>query len=151
MAILRHIANKRPDLELYGHDEVSRSNCAMIEFELSDAKSRMTGLMYRTGRDGEGQSYLAEELPHQLSLFESFLGDKTWFAGDRMTVCDFLMREYLDCAVLFSGNSELLGGNYARLASFKSRFDTIPSISAYLVSEKFEAVRGINNQHAKFR
>lgn len=150
MAILHHVAMKRPEMNLLGYDEASRANCAMVESEFSDAKSKMTSLMYR-GQDGDIADYFNNELPRQLGLFETFLGEKPWFAGEQITVCDFVIREYLDCGQLFSGNSNMLSDNYPRLNSFKGRFEAIPEISAYLSSERFATVSAINNQHAQFR
>lgn len=120
----------------------------MVEGEFSDAKSKMTGLMYREGKAGDALPYLAEELPRQLHLFDTFLGEMPWFAGDHITISDFLMREFLDCGILFSGNPNLLTENYSGLSVFKTKFDALPEIASYLSSE---AVRSINNQHAKFR
>ena len=152
MAVLKYVANKRPDLNLMGHDERSRAECAMIESEFADAKAKMTSLMYREGQGiGDTIPYLETELPRQLNLFELFLGTKKWFAGENLTIADFLMREYLDCAVLFSGNSELLSASYPQLTGFKTRFEAIPPIAGYLSSDRFSAVSAINNQHAKFR
>lgn len=152
MAILRHVARKRPELNLQGWDDVSMAHCDMVLSEFSDAKSRITSLMYRQGQEGpEYEQLMATDLPHQLQLFEAFLGDKPWFVGDRITLADFAMFEYLDCAVLFSGNPVLLTGAFPRLASFKSRFEMLPAIAAYLASPKFAEVKALNNQTAKFR
>jgi glutathione S-transferase len=151
MAILRYVANKKPELNLLGSDELSRGECAMIESEFVDAKAKMCSLMYREGQAGDSIPYFNTELPRQLTLFETFLADKVWFAGKQLTVADFLMREYLDCAVLFSGQSALLSAGYPQLAAFKTRFETLPALAAYLRSAEFSAVSAINNQHAKFR
>jgi glutathione S-transferase len=40
---------------------------------------------------------------------------------------------------------------YANLQSFKVRFESLPAIAAYLSSDRFAEVKGMNNQHAKFR
>lgn len=148
-AILRYVAKKKPELQLLGTDASSAALCDEVIFECMDAKSRMTGLMYRVGRDS---SFIENELPTVLKSFEDSLISDLWFAGDALTCADFIVWEYLDCAVLYTGQVDYLSvNNYPKLASFKTRFEAIPSIRAYLDSERFTIISGINNQHAKFR
>lgn len=41
--------------------------------------------------------------------------------------------------------------SYDNLQAFKIRFESIPQIASYLSSDRFADVKGMNNQHAKFR
>lgn len=108
----------------------------------------MTGLMYREGRSEE---YITNELPGILASFESYIKGE-WFAGDAITAADFMMYEFLDCAVLYTGQVDYLAVNgYPKLAAFKSKIEEMPSVKAYLSSDRFKQLSGLNNPFAKFR
>lgn len=155
MAILHHVARKRPDLNLLGSDALISARCDEIIYEAADVKSKMTGLMYRCGREGEGLEYIQNQLPVSLARFEAQLAkfDTVWFAGSStLTIADFIMHELIDVSVLFSGDASFLEkNNFARLAAFKQAFEALPAIQQYYASPKYAALTGINNKHAKFR
>jgi len=76
---------------------------------------------YITGLDGKYQAY------------SNFLGDRPFFAGDNVTHPDFHMYE-----MLFS-NDKLAPGvldKYPKLVAFMRRFEELPTLSAYLKSDK---------------
>lgn len=153
-AILRYVARKTPELNLLGYDEASTARCDEVVCEFADAKQTMSTLMYTVGRSGAGLDFINDTLPKTLARFEAALGDDKnyWFAGQHLTIADFVMWEYLDCAQLFAEDPNYLKShNFPKLAAFKARYEAIPAIQAYLQSPECAAISGINNQHAKFR
>jgi glutathione S-transferase len=175
--ILRYVARIHPELNLCGTDLVSQTHVDLVLAEFSDCKGRMTGLQYSAGVEGPGAEFITGEdsscLRPSLQRFSVFLGNKPWFAGNSLTLADFVMFEYLICASLYNnayllsvGQPTTIAGAetnpdgrgaqalltaYPNLQAFKDRFEAIPAIAAYLVSDRYDAVRKMNNQHAKFR
>jgi hypothetical protein len=94
-----------------------------------------------------------------LKRFSRFLGEKPWFAGDGITLADFVMYEYVDCACVYHAAAHSLPkeqdetclADTPNLSAFRARFRALPRIKAYLGSERFASVSALNNQHAKFR
>lgn len=181
-AIIRYVARLHPHLNLLGSDIQSQSKVDLVLAEFADCKGRMTGLQYSAGVSDAAVEFLVGEdyssLKPTLGRFSSFLGERNWFAGDYITVADFVMYEYLACASLYH-NAYLRSVNlpvvvidpannqsepqanglglqpliseFPNLQAFKVRFEALPEIAGYLTSDKFDAVRAMNNQHAKFR
>ena len=126
----------------------------MLLGEYSDKKGKMTNLQYAVGFDEKyihGNS--ADDLRAHLSDVSKYLGSREFFVGSQLTVADFCLFEYLNQA--FDYSTRAGGVNYRQefptLDAFCNRISSIPSIGAYLASEKFAFVNAYNNQHAKFR
>merc|ERR1711936_719402 len=61
-----------------------------------DFRNGFVRLCYGSGFEENKAGYI-EGAKKKLETFEAFLGDKPFFAGDKLTVCDFHMYEMLDC------------------------------------------------------
>lgn len=155
-AIIRYIARKRQDLNLLGSNDKEMALVDMLLGEYSDKKGKMTTLQYNAGLEGAGEQYItgdsSDDLKGALKQFETFLGENTWFVGNHVTVVDFALYEFSEQAFEYARR---LGLNYRELfpslSAFTDRVRALPAIATYLASDRFQAITGYNNQHAKFR
>jgi len=142
-AIFRYLARK---YDLYGDDDVTRAHVDLVLETTMDLRNGFVRLCYGPGFEDNKPGYL-ETAKKKLETFEKFLGDKKFFAGEKLTVCDFHIYEMLDQHQVFSAS--LLDG-CPKLQQFCQRFREIPAIKAYLASDKF-TVHPINNTMANFK
>ncbi|ETE62160.1 Glutathione S-transferase Mu 7, partial [Ophiophagus hannah] len=70
-----------------------------------------------------------EQLPGKLKLFSQFLGDRKWFAGDKITFVDFLMYDVLDQNRMFEPKCL---DQFKNLQDFLTRFELAHSIRLLL-------------------
>uniref|UniRef100_A0A8B9DVS7 glutathione transferase n=1 Tax=Anser cygnoides TaxID=8845 RepID=A0A8B9DVS7_ANSCY len=87
-----------------------------------------------------------EQLPGKLKLFSNFLGDRKWFAGDKLTFVDFLMFDVLDQNSIFEPKCL---EPYKNLKDFMDRFGALEKVAAYMKSSRFQKMP-INNKMAKW-
>ncbi|XP_040854570.1 glutathione S-transferase Mu 1 isoform X1 [Ochotona curzoniae] len=73
-------------------------------------------------------------IPDMLKQFSQFLGEKPWFAGDKITFVDFLTYDVLDLHRVFVPSCLEA---FPNLKAFVSRFEDLPKISAYIKSNRF--------------
>lgn len=158
--ILRHIARKKPELNLLGNNVNDMAKVDMLLGEISDKKGKMVTLQYEFGLNDVGLDFIkgddSDDLKFHLKQFENYLQNNqnhNYFVGNNITIVDFFMYEYLTQAFYYS---QSIGLNYRELYpllnNYCIQFENLPSIKNYLNSEKFKlAVSGFNNQHAKFR
>ena len=59
-AIIRHIARKRPDLNLFGVGDAQMAQVDMLLAEWGDKKGKMTNLQYSAGVEGDGLAFITE-------------------------------------------------------------------------------------------
>ncbi|KAF5901509.1 glutathione S-transferase Mu 3-like, partial [Clarias magur] len=90
-AILRYIARKH---NLCGETEDEIIRVDILENQAMDFRNGFVRLCYLEF-DSKKQSYL-DALPGILKQFSDFLGERKWFAGDKITFVDFTMYELLD-------------------------------------------------------
>jgi len=141
-AIFRYLARK---YNLYGDDDIAKANCDQILEITMDFRNGFVRLCYGSGFEENKAGYI-EGAKKKLETFEAFLGDKPFFAGDKVTACDFHMYEMLDAHQTFS--SSILDG-CPKLQQFCQRIRDLPAIKAYLASDKFSA-RPINGPMANW-
>ncbi|NXL75154.1 GSTM5 transferase, partial [Leptocoma aspasia] len=87
-----------------------------------------------------------EQLPGKLKLFSNFLGDRKWFAGEKLTFVDFLMFDVLDQNRIFEPKCL---EPFKNLKDFVDRFGALEKVAAYLKSSRFQKMP-INNKMAKW-
>ena len=76
-----------------------------------------------------------EKLPYYLKRTEAFLKGKKWFAGDNITICDFLMWDVLEALTLMESTAL---DSYPLLKDFLVQFETCsPELEAYMKSSEF--------------
>ncbi|XP_068601183.1 glutathione S-transferase mu, tandem duplicate 1 [Brachionichthys hirsutus] len=140
-AIMRYIARKHG---MCGETEDEKVRVDIMENQAMDFRNGFVRLCY-SDFDGMKPGYL-ENLPDTLKLFSAFLGDRKWFAGDKITFVDFIMYELLDQHRMFV--SDCLDG-LSNLKELLDRFEALEKISAYMKSDRFMKTP-VNNKIAKW-
>ncbi|NXB67556.1 GSTM3 transferase, partial [Struthidea cinerea] len=87
-----------------------------------------------------------EQLPGKLKLFSNFLGDRKWFAGEKLTFVDFLMFDVLEQNRIFEPKCL---EPFKNLKDFMDRFGALEKVAAYMKSSRFQKMP-INNKMAKW-
>jgi len=131
-AIFRYLARK---YKLYGDDEVTQANVDLVLETTMDLRNGFVRLCYGSNFEDNKKGYL-ETAGKKLDTFEAFLGDKEWFAGAKITICDFHIYEMLDVHQMFEAS---LVDSRPKLKAFCERFRALPAIKAHLESDKFKA------------
>ncbi|KAJ8370233.1 hypothetical protein SKAU_G00102610 [Synaphobranchus kaupii] len=140
-AIMRYIARKH---NMCGESEDERIRVDMMENQAMDLRNGFVIVCY-TSFDKMKPGYL-EKLPGMLNQFSSFLGDRKWFAGNKITFVDFLLYELLDQHRMFEPNCL---DNVKNLKEFMDRFEGLEKIAAYMKSKNFMKTP-VNNKMAKW-
>lgn len=142
-AILRHIARKH---DLCGTSEEEKVMVDVAENQLMDFRKKFTGLCYNQNFETLKENYLNDVKP-MIKQFAEFLGEKKFLTGDKITFVDFILYEIMDEHQIF--DSTLLEP-HKNLKDFLKRIEELPTIAAYLKSDRFKP-RPINNKMAKFK
>jgi len=129
-AIMRYLARK---YDLEGSSELERRRADLAEQQLVDLRGAFVGLCYSPDHAQKKPAFLAQ-LATALKAFSAFLGKHKWFAGERITFVDFLIYEVLFQLSVFSKESFKGSEN---LLEFLKRFEQLPTIAAYMKSDKF--------------
>jgi len=140
-AIMRYIARKN---NLCGETEEEKVRVDILENQSMDFRNGFVMMCY-TDFDKIKPKYL-EKLPSLLKQFSVFLGDRKWFAGDKITFVDFLMYELLDQHRMFE--SKCLD-DFKNLKDLLDRFEALEKIAAYMKSSRFMKTP-VNNKMAKW-
>ncbi|XP_008294198.1 glutathione S-transferase Mu 3-like [Stegastes partitus] len=140
-AILRYIARKH---NMCGETEDEKIRVDIIENQAMDFRNGFVTLCYMNF-DTQRSCYV-EKLPATLKQFSDFLGDRKWFAGDKITFVDFTMYELLDQHRMFEPKCL---DDVQKLKDFLSRFEALDKIAAYMKSTKFMK-SPVNNKMAKW-
>ncbi|KAJ8301663.1 hypothetical protein KUTeg_020650 [Tegillarca granosa] len=142
-AILRHIGRK---YNMLGDTESEKVNVDIMLEQAMDFRNNLMKLVYNPDFEKIKTDYL-KKLPGALETFQNFLGDNPWFAGQKITVCDFHIYELLDQhRIMEPGCLD----KYQKLTEFMDRFEALPNIKAYLASDEC-IKRPINNKFAPFK
>ncbi|XP_074652884.1 glutathione S-transferase Mu 3-like [Tubulanus polymorphus] len=147
-AILRYIGRKH---DLCGTTEKEKIKVDIMENQAMDFRNGFVRLCYAPKGPFEEckKTYLENDLVPHLKGFDKFLGDSSWFAGEKISVVDFPMYELLHEHRLMYG-SKLLD-NYANLAKFLDRFEALPQIKEYMSTTKYDKNMPCNNKMAYWR
>ncbi|XP_075052049.1 glutathione S-transferase Mu 1-like [Mixophyes fleayi] len=128
--ILRYIARKHG---LYGDSESEKNNVSLIENQAMDFRMALATITYDPNFETLKGPYL-EKLPIALARFSRFLGERHWFARDKLTFADFLMYDVLDQHRMLEPKCLQ---NFKNLQDFLTRFEALPAIAAYMKSPRF--------------
>lgn len=140
-AIMRYIARKH---NMCGETEDEKVRVDIMENQLMDFRNGFVRMCY-TNFDEMKPEYL-KTLPCTLKQFSDFLGNRQWFAGDKITFVDFIMYELLDQHRVFEPKCL---DNFKNLKELLNRFEALERIAAYMKSPRFMRTP-INNKMAKF-
>ncbi|KAM4885217.1 glutathione S-transferase Mu 1-like isoform 2-T2 [Sylvia borin] len=141
-AILRYIARKH---KLCGETEEETLRVDMLENQIMDFRMSLVMICYNPDFEKLKPGYL-EQLPGKLKLFSNFLGDRKWFAGEKLTFVDFLMFDVLDQNRIFEPKCL---EPFKNLKDFMERFGALEKVAAYMKSSRFQKMP-INNKMAKW-
>ncbi|XP_073176491.1 glutathione S-transferase 2-like isoform X1 [Lepidochelys kempii] len=150
-AILRYIARKH---KMAGESEEEIQRVDMLENQVMDFRLAFARVCYnpdfRRGRERGDVTCLRthskpvaeeklkleylEELPGKLKLFSQFLGDRKWFAGEKLTYVDFLAYDVLDQHRMFAPKCL---DQLKNLKDFLDRFEALEKIAAYMSSGRY--------------
>ncbi|XP_062396418.1 glutathione S-transferase Mu 1-like [Sardina pilchardus] len=129
-AIMRYIARKH---NLCGETEDEKVRVDILENQAMDFRNEFVTLCYNTEYEKMKPGYM-KKLPETLKLFSDFLGDRKWFAGDKIAFVDFIMYELLDQHRMFEPKCL---DKFKNLKEFLDHFEGLEKIAAYMKSSKF--------------
>jgi len=140
-AIIRYIARKN---NLCGESEDEKVRVDILENQAMDFRNGFVMMCY-TDFDTIKPKYM-EKLPGLLKQFSGFLGDRKWFAGDKITFVDFVMYELLDQHRMMEPKCL---DDFKNLKDLLDRFEALEKIAAYMKSSRFMKTP-VNNKMAKW-
>jgi len=140
-AIMRYLGRK---YDLVGKTEEEKWRIDLAELQIIDLRNAWTGLCY-SGFATQAETFKAN-LPNQLKAFSQFLGERKFFAGERITYVDFLIYEILFQLKVFSVESFAA---FDKLLAYVARVEALPSIAEYIKSDKY-LKWPFNNNMAQF-
>ncbi|XP_039393633.1 glutathione S-transferase 2-like [Mauremys reevesii] len=129
-AILRYIARKH---KMAGESEEEMQRVDMLENQVMDFRLAFARIVYNPDFEKLKPEYL-EQLPGKLKLFSQFLGDRKWFAGEKLTYVDFLMYDVLDQHRMFVPKCL---DKLKNLKDFLDRFEALEKIAVYMSSGRY--------------
>lgn len=141
-AILRYIARKH---DLLGKTEKERVRVDIMENQAMDFRNGLVQLCYNPKFEELKDGYL-KKVKSTIERFSKFLGDNKWFAGENLTMVDFVMYELLDQHRLLDPT---LLEPHDNLTKFLARFEQLEPIKKYMESDRFMKAP-LNNKMAKF-
>ncbi|KAL4645892.1 glutathione S-transferase Mu 3-like [Arapaima gigas] len=141
IAIMRYIARKH---NLCGETEDEIIRVDIAENQAIDWRYEFVVMGY-TDFDKLKPAYL-QKLPGLLKQFSNFLGDRKWFAGDKITFVDFIIYELLDQNRMFEPTCL---DTFKNLKDFLDRFEGLEKIAAYMKSDRFKKTP-VNSKMAKW-
>lgn len=142
--ILRHLARKH---NLYGSGPAEQAHVDLLLDMIMDVRNGFVGLCYGPGFTEEKKATYLEGAKGHIANFEKYLGDKKFFVGDKVTVCDFHIYEMITQHTLMDAG---VLSAAPKLKAYLKRFEELPAIKKYLSSDRFKA-RPINNKSASFK
>jgi len=140
--ILRYIGRKHG---LLGETEAEQIRMDLMLNEIGDFRSGFIRLCYGPTFKKNKDQYV-ETCKIKLKQFDAFLGDRKFFAGDKITIADFPTYEIFDHHLLLEPT---LLDEFPNLKAFMERFEALPNIKKYMESEKFMKYP-LNNKMASF-
>ncbi|KAK2851302.1 hypothetical protein Q5P01_007578 [Channa striata] len=140
-AIMRYIARKHNLCKYFVTEKV---RVDIMENQAMDFRNGFVMMCY-TDFDKMKPGYI-EKLPGILKQFSHFLGNRKWFAGDKITFVDFIMYELLDQHRMFH---PACLDDFKNLKDLLDRFEALERIAAYMKSNRF-LKNPVNNKMAKW-
>eukprot|EP00038_Savillea_parva_P009975 m.187070 g.187070 ORF g.187070 m.187070 type:complete len:261 (-) comp16967_c0_seq1:22-804(-) len=148
-AILRHISRKYKFFSgVPGSAKPTETWCDFLLDQLNDFDTGLTRMCYGNYTNGRDE-WVSTKMRPGLMEFERILETTAgpFYGGASVCAVDFKAYEEFDkCRIIDPG---CLDG-HATLTTFMTAFEAIPSIAAYLKSDRFKA-RPLNNPHAQFK
>ena len=129
LAIMRYIARKN---NLDGANEQEKIAISLVEQQVSDLNTAIVRVCYDPNCEKLKEDYL-KNLPAALKSLSTYLGDRPFVAGSNISYVDFWLYEYLKkISVLVPGSLD----EFANLAKFLGRIESLPQLSGYFKNAK---------------
>eukprot|EP00658_Telonema_sp_P-2_P023199 TRINITY_DN19288_c0_g1_i4.p1 TRINITY_DN19288_c0_g1~~TRINITY_DN19288_c0_g1_i4.p1 ORF type:complete len:228 (-),score=64.38 TRINITY_DN19288_c0_g1_i4:307-990(-) len=143
-AIARYIACEN---ELVGSDSEAKTLCDMIAEDLSHLRDEWVRLCYNPGFEDRVAEWL-ELVPVKFAAYEKLANgaEGAWVTGESLTWVDFVLYELVDQIMTMDPTAFL---SLPHLCAYHRNFQELPTIKAYLGSDRFRQ-HPINNPMAKW-
>ena len=132
-AIMRYLAHKNNN-QLYPEPGKQEVLCEVSAGVVNDFRTKFMLMIYDKEFEQLRKEY-AEVLPSKFDQFETYLADKKWLAGSKLTFVDFAFCETLDRHLMMY--PECLS-NHNKVRRYYDSFFNLPSIKAYRDSDRFK-------------
>ena len=132
-AIMRYLAHKNNN-QLYPEPGKQEILCEVSAGVVHDFRTKFMLMIYNKEFETSKQDY-EKALPAKLDQFESFLADKSWLAGDKLTFVDFAFCETLDRHVMMY---PACLDNHKNLKRYFETFQNLEPIKDYHQSSRFK-------------
>ncbi|XP_070575643.1 glutathione S-transferase Mu 1-like [Ptychodera flava] len=137
--IIRYLSSKA---NLLGTSEDERRRADLANEVARDIRTRMGVAAYNPNWE-EFKPDLLKYADEMFQSFSDFLDENEWFAGQNLTYADFVMYELF---YQFLKVDTSLLDKYRNLQEFKDRFEAIPSIAAYMQTDRCKSFPLYNKQ-----
>ncbi|XP_069489086.1 glutathione S-transferase Mu 1-like isoform X1 [Ambystoma mexicanum] len=141
-AIIRYIARKH---NLCGESEEEMVRVDLLQSQVMDFRMQLATIAYSPDFEALKGPYL-KQLPDKLKLFSEFLGQRKWFAGEKITFADFLVYDVLDQHRMLEPKCL---DSFPNLKTFLDQFEALEKINIYMKSGRFMKTP-INGKMAKW-
>ncbi|XP_068228427.1 glutathione S-transferase Mu 2-like [Palaemon carinicauda] len=141
-AIIRHLGRK---FDLCGKTEREMRLVDMLIEQGRDLRMRFARLCYMTYSPETKKEYIAD-LQSTLKSLSDILSNQSWFAGDKITLADFVLYEEFYVNLILDPKCL---DSFSNLKSFLKRFEDIPAIKKFMSSPRY-INSAINAPMAKF-
>ncbi|XP_078500905.1 glutathione S-transferase Mu 1-like isoform X2 [Lissotriton helveticus] len=129
-AIIRYIGRKH---NMCGESEAEMIRVDILVSQVMDFRMDIGTIAYNPNFESLKGPYL-EKLPEKLKQFSKFLGVRKWFAGEKITIADFLMYDVLDQHRMLEPTCL---DSFPNLKTFMKQFEALDKIDAYMKSSRF--------------
>lgn len=148
-AILRYLAGK---YHLRATNLADQALEDMLEGQIVDLRDRFVRSAYHKSYPTEADlqaelAALRTDLAHYLTELESYIGDRPWLTGTRLSFVDFIAYEYLDWYRDFVQPDCF--ANYPKMAEYMKRFEELPQLREHLASVEYRKAPILNPTRAK--
>jgi glutathione S-transferase len=137
-AILRHLGRQ---FDLYGDSELDRAAIDVLQDEAYDYRNWIVETTYveQSEYPEALARFTAIAIPRYIDRFEKHLqstGTTTHFAGNRISLVDFILYELIwQTSMMVPGS--VSGGNRPNLFAFIESFEIIPEITSYMSQSSY--------------
>ncbi|GFQ94115.1 glutathione S-transferase Mu 1 [Trichonephila clavata] len=129
-AILRYVARK---YGLDGKDDQEKIRVALAEQQITDLHYGLVYLVKSHDYEAAKKEFV-KNLTNQLQLWENYLGDRKFLAGDNLTYVDFMAYDVFDFIRII--HESALDG-FPALQAFQNRIKNIPELQDYMKSSMY--------------
>ncbi|KAK6177387.1 hypothetical protein SNE40_015496 [Patella caerulea] len=143
-SIIRYLGQKH---NLLGTTIKEKVACDMMLENGMDLRNNSVYVSYNPDYENIKGDYFSNYLPTTFARFEKYLADKPWFAGENITVCDFVLYELLDQHCLVAPTCL---DKFPKLRAFLNRFESLPRNKQFMTTSMYMK-HPIHNKNANFR